>query len=582
VRGWAAGRSRARGRDPRPVSHRAAARTLAVCLVAAAAVAAALAAARPPAAPDSVRHGSTRVRDLPRPRVRRVTVQPSALESRPIGRVEIQPGNVYEPGSGRGISALHRLANRLHTRTRPATVRNELLFAPGGSWSERTALETARNLRALDYLVPQRIEARPLGDSVAVTVETRDLWTTSPDINIESVGGTRSGASGFTERNLLGLGKSIAVLYRQGSTGVSRSLTYDDPNLGGGHVRLRAALGKSSDGASRGLSVGRPFYAEETPRSWSVSGDAVTSVARLYQNGSEVADFDQRLQALSLAHGWRLPFDSTITRLTLSFEMLDRRWGASRLAPGAPPEFAGGEEEDRRRMLAAEVRFWNPRFVEAQDVDRMDRVEDFDLGTSLRLKAGFAPRFLGSTGGEAYGRARIDVGALGRPGFGWVRASVESRLRPAPRDLISQLDGRWYFVSGGHTVALAAAGRAGGHASRSFQILAGGLNGLRAFPAQAVAGRRLWRFNAEDRWLLTPERWQLLRVATAVFYDAARAWGPGAEGSGWFHDAGVGLRLGFPRGGLAQVVRVDVTWPIEPTIGRRREPVFSFGSSQAF
>ncbi len=539
--------------------------------------------ARPAAAPDSAAPAPPRVREAGPERVRLPERLPSPYERAPIGRVEIATGNVYEPGPGGGLSAVHRLANRLHVRTRPGTVRTQLLFAPGAPWSESIAQETARNLRALDYLVPERIEARPLGDSVSVLVRTRDLWTTTPDINLESAGGTRYGAWGLTERNLLGLGTSVSVLYRKSMTGVSRSLTYDDPGLGAGHTRLRAALGKSSDGASRDLLVASPFYAEETRRSWSVAGDAQTSVVRLYQGGQEAANFDQRLQTVALARGWRLPGDSTlIERLTLSFEMRDRRWGPSRLTPGAPHEFAGGEDVDRRRLLAAELRLWRPRYIEAQDVDRMDRIEDFDLGLSARLKAGVAPHALGSTAGEGYGRLRLDAGALRGSGFGWVRASTEGTLRGRPRDVLSVLEGRWYFVGGGNTFVLAATGQAGGHVTRSFQLVAGGLSGLRAYRVQAVAGRRMWRFNAEDRWIFTPASWELLRVASAVFYDAARAWGAGAEGSSWFHDAGVGLRLGFPQGGLAQVVRLDVAWPLQPTIGGDREAVFTFGSSQAF
>jgi hypothetical protein len=522
-----------------------------------------------------------------RPRRRLVIPRPSAVEHAPIASVDVRPGNVYDVSGARTVlSPFRRLANRLHVRTRPATIRNELLFAAGDPWSEHIAQETTRNLRALDYLVPQRIEARRRGDSVAVVVATSDLWTTSPEVNLETVGGTRTGSWGLTERNLLGLGKSLALLYRQGETGVSRSLSYDDPNLTGRHDRLRLSVGKSTEGASRRLQFGRPFYAEETSHAWSLGAEATTSVAHLYQAGSEVASFDQRIGSVTLTRGWRLPArfspGGAITRLTASYEQSDRRYGPSRLSPGAPVEFAGGEQSDRRRMMAAELRFWAPRFAELEDVDRMDRVQDLDLGTSLRLKAGFAPRFLGSTVDEGYGRVRLEKGTDSGFGFGWLGAGLETRLRPDPSDEMGQLEGRWYVAGTRHTLVLAALGMAGGRVSRPFQLVVGGLNGLRAFDAQALAGRRLWRFNAEDRRSFTPQDWQLFRAALAVFYDAARAWGPGADGAGWFQDTGLGLRLGFPQLGLAQVIRADVAWPIEPTIGGRRRPVISLGSSQAF
>ncbi len=69
---------------------------------------------------------------------------------------------------------------------------------------------------------------------------------------------------------------------------------------------------------------------------------------------------------------------------------------------------------------------------------------------------------------------------------------------------------------------------------------------------------------------------------SAWMVAAPRAWGAGAAGSTWFHDGGVGLRLGFPQIGLAQVVRLDLAWPLQPTVDGGRRPVLSIGSSQAF
>ncbi|HVP14840.1 MAG TPA: hypothetical protein VMS88_04810, partial [Terriglobales bacterium] len=216
------------------------------------------------------------------PRVHRPALAPTPLEHLRIGKVDVRTDNVYDPSPGAPLASLRRLANRLHVRTRPGTVRNELLFQPGDPWSTRTAEETARNLRNLDFLVPTGIAARREADSVVVDVETRDLWTTSPELDLQTVGGTRTGAWGFSERNLLGFGKSIIVLYRQDPTTVTRSIEYDDPNIHATHVRLSGGLGRSAEGFSRHAAVWRPFYAEETPQSWTLSAAEQTSIAHLY------------------------------------------------------------------------------------------------------------------------------------------------------------------------------------------------------------------------------------------------------------------------------------------------------------
>jgi outer membrane protein assembly factor BamA len=67
-----------------------------------------------------------------------------------------------------------------------------------------------------------------------------------------------------------------------------------------------------------------------------------------------------------------------------------------------------------------------------------------------------------------------------------------------------------------------------------------------------------------------------------AFGDAARAWGPGSAGAGWFVSAGVGLRLALPQWSPNQVLRFDLAWPVHPGVSGDRKPVLSFGSSQAF
>src|SRR5207247_4288140 len=108
---------------------------------------------------------------------------------------------IFDPIPPGPLGPFYRLGNLLHLRTRARTVRQQLLFAPGEPWREARRAETARALRALDYLEPLGIQARRTGDSVAVTVETRDAWTTSPELNLERGGGEQFGTIGLSERD---------------------------------------------------------------------------------------------------------------------------------------------------------------------------------------------------------------------------------------------------------------------------------------------------------------------------------------------------------------------------------------------
>jgi len=148
---------------------------------------------------------------------------------------------------------------------------------------------------------------------------------------------------------------------------------------------------------------------------------------------------------------------------------------------------------------------------------------------------------------------------------------------------VRQLEARWYTTwTRDHVLVLAALAAEGSRVARDYQLVVGGLNGLRAYPVQAVAGHELVRLNAEERWRLPFDFGGLLRLGAAAFYDAARAWGPGADATSWFNAAGVGVRLAPPRSALGPVFRVDVAWPVSPTRDGERAAVLTFGSSQAF
>jgi hemolysin activation/secretion protein len=160
---------------------------------------------------------------------------------------------------------------------------------------------------------------------------------------------------------------------------------------------------------------------------------------------------------------------------------------------------------------------------------------------------------------------------------------VETRLRRDVRELLRRADARWVLPTGeGHHLVLAARGVGSTRPARDAQFVVGGLSGLRAYPVHALAGTDLVRLNAEERVLIARDIARVLSLGGTVFLDAARAWGAGAESTGWFTAAGAGLRIAPPRRLIGPILRVDVAWPVDPTRDGLREPVFSIGSSQAF
>jgi len=507
----------------------------------------------------------------------------AAAEGRVIREVRIIRRPVFDPDSGSRLAPYEHFGNRLHIMTRRGTVERQLLFGPGDRWSVARAQETARKLRALEYLDPLRVGATVERDSAVAEVVTRDMWTFTPRFDVASADGHGVGTIGINDRNAFGYGKSLSVFYRNDTNGKSWNFAYDDPNLGGGHGRLHYAAGRGTEGATDQIAAGLPFYAQQSLRAYEGGWSRSTFVTHLFSSGVEVANFDERSERVTTWYGGRLSGGPTIRRLIGSFELWDRRLGPSRLAPGAPPEFAGDEENIKIRRFNGEIDLWRPGYVERRNIDRFERIEDFDLGTQLQLKAGYAPAALGSSQDEGYARITLDLGVDTPLGFGWLASTGSSRFAPQSIERIAEMDARWYTrIHSVHTLALGAYGISGTNTPRDFQARTGGLDGLRAYPIDAVAGQKLWRLNAEERWLWSPTRWRVARFGSATFFDAARAWGVGAEGTSWFYNAGVGLRVGVRTWGLRDVMRVDVAWPIQPTRDGGHAAVLTFGSSQAF
>ena len=505
------------------------------------------------------------------------------LEGLTIARIDIRAREIFDPRPESRLSLFYRAANLLHVKTRDRTIREQLLFARGEGWNQTRADETARTLRQLDYLEPLRMEAHREGDSVAVAVETRDSWTTQPELNLERAGGVQYGSVGLTERNLFGLGKALSFLYHEDAVGISRSLSFRDPAVWGTRLQLAYGAATGTTGSSDLVSISQPFFAQHARNAFGVSWRRSSSVANLFQSGSEVAELDVRDHQTELWAGRGWTRDDVILRALGSVLVLERDLGPTRLEPGSPPDLAGGDEILWQRRIGAEASVWQPRFIVRRDVNRIGREEDFDVGRSIGMKVGYAPRSFGSTANEGFVRLWTDLGAETGLGFGYARGTFSTRLRRGPLEVIRSLDARWMCDwRPGRVLVLSAYGLAGSDVPRNFQVVVGGLNGLRAYPVQALAGREMVRLNAEQRWVLTRKSMDLVSIGTAAFYDAARAWGPGAVGTTWFNAAGMGLRFASPRGAIGPVIRADVAWPLSPTRDGDREAVFTVGSSQAF
>ncbi len=508
------------------------------------------------------------------------------LEGRVIRHIELVTRTIFDPPPERG-RGFYALANRLHVRTRPATLRAALVLKPGDRWTAARQAESERHLRALEYLVPDSVVATPVGaDSVDLRVVTHDNWTTSPEFGIESGGGQRYGSFAFTERNLCGLGTSLSIGYRDDVNGISRQAGIEDNEILGTHWRARGSLSEGTAGHAQAAMVSLPFWSDDAPHAFGVLAQHERVDSDLFSDDAEAAHVSGRRDRVEFFAGLgRRGPDGSIRRLVASFESRDRQLSAPVLRAGAPTGFARAAEDVRHRRLALEGTWARPAYIVRGGVDQIDREEDFDVGVSAALKGGFAPRAFGSTADEGFGQVKLGFGVdAGRAGFGLLRATGSTRLRGGvPREELMDVSARWIQSPAPRLTAVVGAIAVGGrNMPADYQLTLGGVSGLRAFPVHEMTGTEVVRGNAELRWVAARDLLHLVSLGAAAFWDGGRTRGTGAETDTWHHDVGFGLRLSLPHSALNAVARFDVAWPIAPAIDGRHGPAYSFGSGQAF
>lgn len=156
---------------------------------------------------------------------------PLILEERgaTIGKVLIENDNIFDLSNPEENSWLYRTANRAHIKTRPAVIRQQLLFKPGDLYSRQALEESERILRGNRYLQDAVIQPVEYEDGVVdLSVTTTDTWTLSPSISFGRKGGENTGSVGIKEQNLLGTGIKIGASYKSGVDRDSTNFVFHD------------------------------------------------------------------------------------------------------------------------------------------------------------------------------------------------------------------------------------------------------------------------------------------------------------------------------------------------------------------
>jgi outer membrane protein assembly factor BamA len=485
-----------------------------------------------------------------------------------IGRVEIEPDDIFDEGDPRENNRLYRLADRLHIRTKPATIRAQLLFRTGDRYSAQTLAETERNLRLQTYLYDAHVVPVHFADGkVDVRVITRDVWTLDPSISLGRAGGRNSTSYSLQEENFLGWGKSVEIGHTRDVDRTSNLAEFSDPNLLGSRWTGSLAYVDSSDGDQRAAQIARPFYSLETPWSTTLLARSYDRTNSRYFLGNIVDQYNDNETTYQLGGGVSSGLVDGWTRRLLFGMYYDR----NRFLTTPQSIYPSKPIPPDRTLSYPFVGFdiLQDDYAKVGDENQIGRTEDLYFGTEVTGEIGY------SSGAFGADRDAVMLAATARSGFDWphdqqlfVNGNVAGRLESGRmRNLSTNASARYYWrwrpdwllyasLSGTVTEAL----------DPDAQVLLGGDSGLRGYPLRYEAGTSRGLFTLEQRVFTDWYPFRLVRVGAAAFVDVGRTWGSGVVGNsdlGLLSDAGIGLRLGNARSGLGNVLHIDFAFPLQ-------------------
>jgi outer membrane protein assembly factor BamA len=506
---------------------------------------------------------------------------PPSFRGHRIARVYILRRAIFDTTIPTENKRLYRFVNHLHFATRDSTIRNQLLFKPGDPYDPDVAEETERALRRILRLRDVHVRPMPVGNRrVDVVVETQDTWTTEPYASVSSTGGETKYRFGLRERNLFGLGKQINVSYKKDLDNISRGLSYDDPGLFGSRLRLAGVYEDTEEGSARALKLERPFFASLTPFAFEGSGEYRKSDTLLYAGGDEIGRFTN--EDRTLGGGFGVSLGSTprrIRRLGLAY-----RYEHERLSSTQP---VAGLVADRVYHYFGPTLEWSRnRFVTTNHIRLYNREEDYNMGPTLDLRAGFSSRrwISGARNATSVEGVWSRGHARSRREFALLTVAGEGRYENGWENARQRWDFEYYKRARNWTTWAAHLGWENVlNPSVDTQLLLGGDRGLRGYPVNAFEGNRLFIANLENRVFIVDDILNFFGLGAVAFADLGQAWPRGApvKAADLRADYGVGLRVHLSRASLGNVLRFDLAWPTRAHEGDR-SPVFTFATGQVF
>ena len=218
----------------------------------------------------------------------------TAQDTPPVIRsIRIRTQNIFDSTQARS-SFLYRAANAIHGTTRPSVVRSELLFREGDRLDPARIAETIRNLRARNLFRDVVINTVRDGDSVDIEVTTFDGWTTELVINARVTDGQFTWALGGQERNFLGTGARVGLVYRKEPDRSAWTVRAGHDRIAASRFGVEGLYDNLSDGVVGRWRVGAPFRALSDRTGINLLGEVADQRVLQFVNGEIAETYNRR------------------------------------------------------------------------------------------------------------------------------------------------------------------------------------------------------------------------------------------------------------------------------------------------
>jgi hypothetical protein len=227
------------------------------------------------------------------------------------------------------------------------------------------------------------------------------------------------------------------------------------------------------------------------------------------------------------------------------------------------------------------------KFITMRRIDKMTRVEDFNLGSDFNLSPGVSPAFLDEEEKKSYLETSWEKYSRWKGShvlFTHLEYSGRDIFKSA-RNELATFQGKYYYQGlPSQTLVFNTEYQHGHDLDPDNQVEIGSDHGLRAYEPQQMVGEKSLLFNVEDRLYFIEELWHLFSVGGVAFFDSGYAWSKNqpVKLSDLLNTVGVGLRIGLTHSSQETILRFDFCYRLNPPPDDLGKVVFSFGTNQAF